>query len=72
MARDDPGSKSGMNKGCECSPEANNKGKGIKTLAGDVVFMIELGCPLHGMAVDFEDDEDEEEKMLDKFLLPRA
>jgi hypothetical protein len=71
MARDDPGSKSGQNKGCLCSPEANNKGKGIKTLAGDYVFMIEPGCPLHGLAIHFTDDDDEE-MMLDKYLLPRV
>jgi hypothetical protein len=69
MGRNDPGSKSGVNKGCICSPEANNKGKGIKTTEGHIVFMIDERCPLHALD---DQHEDEEEAMLDKYLLPRV
>lgn len=71
MARNDPGSKSAINKGCTCPVLDNHRGKGIPTVDGKPVFWISADCPLHANPDDYLTD-DPEEELLDKYLLPRV
>jgi hypothetical protein len=43
-----PGSRRAVEKGCTCSPEANNFGRGMQE-ADEFFFFPELECPLHGI-----------------------
>lgn len=70
MARNDPGSKSAINKGCTCPVLDNARGRGIPTVDGQRVFWISADCPLHTDPDDYMDDPEEE--LLDKYLLPRV
>ena len=71
MGRDDPGSKSAINKGCTCPVIDNNHGKGVSTLSGDILFWMDDGCPMHGHVIE-QEEVDEEEAAFDKYFLPRA
>lgn len=68
MGRNDPGGSSAVKNGCTCPVMDNNRGKGVATLDGDILFWMDQDCPLHGQ--DNNNDEDEDE--LDRYLLPRA
>jgi hypothetical protein len=46
----------------------NHGGKGIKTSGGEYLFWMDDGCPLHGSKANKDDDPEEE--LLDKYLLP--
>lgn len=68
MGRNDPGSKSAIRKGCTCPVEDNNFGKGVNNLDNEPMFWMNQDCPLHGNDQDTDEVEDE----LDRYLLPRA
>ena len=44
----DPGSSEAIARGCTCSPERNNQGRGVKTPGGMTAYVIADDCPLHG------------------------
>lgn len=68
MGKNNPGSPAAIKRGCSCPSVDNNRGKGVATLDGDVLFWMDEECPLHGNDNNNNEDDDE----LDRYLLPRA
>lgn len=56
-----PGSPAALWLGCTCDPHANGHGEGAPDLPaelyGDALYWVEPTCPLHGGALDEDDDE---------------
>lgn len=70
MGRNDPGSKSAINKGCTCPVIDNHHGKGIPMSDGSPYFWINDTCPIHKNYYNGSQEDDPEEELLDKYLLP--
>jgi hypothetical protein len=46
-----PGSPEAIAEGCTCDPVINSHGRGTLSSSGQVAFMPNNDCPLHGLAV---------------------
>jgi hypothetical protein len=46
-----PGSPEAIAEGCTCDPVLNSDGRGTLSESGQVAFMPNNDCPLHGLAV---------------------
>jgi hypothetical protein len=46
-----PGSPEAIAKGCTCDPVINSGGRGTLSPSGQVAFMPNNDCPLHGIAI---------------------
>jgi hypothetical protein len=46
-----PGSPEAIAKGCTCNPIMNRGGQGTLSESGQLAFMPNNDCPLHGLAV---------------------
>jgi hypothetical protein len=46
-----PGSPEAIAKGCTCDPVINSGGRGTLSASGQVAFIPDNSCPLHGLAL---------------------
>jgi hypothetical protein len=46
-----PGSPEAIAEGCTCDPVINSNGRGTVSASGQVAFIPNDDCPLHGLAV---------------------